>query len=193
MKILIYTLFIVAGLVLLVNPAVAMQKEFAIQKLEFNTCRVTAQDTTISGLSKSKLKSLGSPQEWGVIKTVYKSGPQWADNVEVKYYVLLKDKKADKNIMLIGSMTYMCIAKGKNHIANIYIPPQVLSRYGKVLRIRAELWYNSLLQDAVQWPRTGKKVPWWTRIKPTTGLLQNRFYTPFEHEEQITEELIRLD
>jgi len=106
---------------------------------------------------------------------------------------MMRGAKKDQHVMLDGNITYMSVKKGQRHISTIYVPPQILERYGKVLRVRAELWYNGLLQDSTQWPRSKNKIPWWTRIKPTSGSLLNRYYTPFEHEEQLTEELIKIE
>lgn len=171
----------------------ALQKEFKFSKIDFNLRNVSAQDTTVVGLDRGKLRRVGKVQGWGMIESWYESIPEWADDVEVKYYVLMKGERPKKNIMLAGSIIYVHVAGGKDHVSTIYIPPQALNRYGDVLRIRAELWYNGILQDAVQWPRGTEKTPWWTRVKPTYGSLFNRFYTPFEHEAQAREEVIKTE
>lgn len=170
----------------------AVQKELKFSKLDFNYRKVSAQDTTVVGLDRGKLRRMGKVNNWGMIEAYYESIPKWADDVEVIYYVLMKSKLAKKPVMLAGSVVYMHVEKGKKHISTIYIPPQAIRRYGDASRIRAELWYNGILQDAVLWPRTGAKAPWWNRIKPIRGSLLNRFYTPFEHEMQITEEVIKI-
>lgn len=190
-----WLLFLLAGFVFVHCISVdAAKKEFKFEKIDFGYQAVSAQETTIKGLGKGKLTALGKPKGWGVIESVYESLPDWADDVELRYYVLLKAKKKKKQVMLAGSISYAHVEKGKHHFSNIYIPPQVLHRYGQVLRIRAEVWYNGILQDSTQWPRKKKasKIPWWTRIKPTYGSLMNRFYTPFEHEAQLKEEVIKI-
>lgn len=171
----------------------ALQKEFKFSKIDFNLRNVSAQDTTVVGLDRGKLRRVGKVQDWGMIEVYYESTPEWADDVEVRYYVLMKGEKPKRNVMLSGSNVYVHVAREKDHVSTIYIPPQALSRYGDVLRIRAELWYNGILQDAIQWPRTAGKTPWWTRIKPAYGSLFNRYYTPFEHEAQVREEVIKTE
>ena len=194
MKLLFKTLLlIILYLLLPVSAAKAVKQELKFKAIKYDTRRVSTQDSTISGLGPGKLKVLGSPQEWGIITVSYDSRPEWADNVEVKYYVMMRGAKKDQHVMLDGNITYMSVKKGQRHISTIYVPPQILERYGKVLRVRAELWYNGLLQDSTQWPRSKNKIPWWTRIKPASGSLLNRYYTPFEHEEQLTEELIKIE
>lgn len=172
----------------------AAKRDFKFEKIDFRHRTISAEGTTIKGLDKGKLRFLGKPQEWGVVEGIYESLPDWADDVELRYYVLLRARRAKKQVMLVGSITYIDVEKGKHHVSNIYIPPQVLRRYGEVLRVRSEIWYNGVLQDEAQWPRKKKdsKIPWWTRIKSTYGSLMNRFYTPFEHEEQLREELIKI-
>lgn len=171
----------------------ALQQEFKFTKIDFNLRTVSAQDTTVVGLDRGKLRRLGKAQGWGMIESYYESIPKWADDVEVRYYVLMEGQKPKKNVMLGGSVVYMHVQEGKGHVSTMYIPPQAINRYGDVLRIRAELWYNGILQDAIQWPRVSGKTPWWTRIKPTYGSLFNRFYTPFEHEAQVVEEVIKTE
>lgn len=171
----------------------AVQKEFRFSKIDFNSRDVSAQDTTVVGLDRGKLRRVGKVQGWGMIESYYESIPVWADDVEVRYYVLMKGERPKKNVMLAGSVVYVHVAKGEDHVSTMYIPPQALNRYGDVLRIRAELWYNGILQDGIQWPRTAGKTPWWVRIKPAYGSLFNRYYTPFEHESQFREEVIKTE
>lgn len=171
----------------------AVQRKFKFDKIDFNEERVSPQRSTISGLSQGKLQKMGRTKKWGIIEVLYESTPEWADDVELKYYVLLKsDKGKKRSVMLAGDVVYIHVEKGKKHLSSMYVPPQVISRYGKVLRIRVELWYNGVFQDSAKWPKGSKKTPWWTRIKPTYGSIVNRFYTPFEHDGQLEEELIKI-
>lgn len=178
---------------ILTIDAWAVQKEFRFSKIDFSVRTVSAQDTTVVGLDRAKLRRLGKVQGWGMIESFYESIPRWADDVEVRYYVLMKGEAKKVPVMLAGSVIYVHVAKGKEHVSTIYIPPQAIDRYGDVSRIRAELWYNGILQDAIQWPRGTSKTPWWTRIKPTYGSLFNRYFTPFEHEAQVVEEVIKTE
>jgi len=170
----------------------AAKREFRIQKITFETRKIAVRGNFIKGLAKSNLRNLGMPHKWGIVETVYGSLPKWADDVDIKYYVLLEAKESGKKVMLAGSIVYIDVESGNRHISDIYIPPQVLRRYGKVLYIRAEVWYNGILQDAIQWGKRIPKIPWWTRIAPTEGALMNRFYTPFQYEAQMNEELIKM-
>ena len=170
----------------------AAKQEFRFEKIDFGSRIVGAEGTTIKGLGRGKLRALGKPKTWGVIETVYESLPKWADDVVLRYYLLLKSRRGEKQVVLASKITYVHVEKGKHHFSNIYMPPQVLRRYGEVLRIRAEIWYNGILQDAIQWPRKKSKTSWWSKIEPRYGSLMNRFYTPFEHEAQLKEEVIKI-
>lgn len=171
----------------------AAKQEFKFEKIDFGSRIVSAEGTTIKGLGSGKLRALGKAKTWGVIETGYESLPKWADDVELRYYLLLKPRRGKKEVVLASKITYVHVEKGKHHCSNIYMPPQVLRRYGEVLRIRAEIWYDGILQDAIQWPRKESKIPWWSKIEPRYGSLMNRFYTPFEHEAQLKEELIKIE
>ena len=186
-------IFVVFIMVLVCTKAIAIKKEFKFDKIDFKYRTIESDGATIRGLDQGNLRAMGKAEAWGVIKTIYESSPKWVDNVAVNYYVLLKSKKNKEPIMLAGKIEYTDVAKGKHHVSNMYVPPQILRRYGEVLKIRAEIWYNEILQDEIQWPNKTTNVPWWTRIKARHGSLMNRFYTPFEHEQQLEEELIKID
>jgi len=172
----------------------AAKTSFEFEKMDFKYRNISAEQSTIVGLDSGSLKSVGKIKGWGVIETSYSSNPKWADDVDVKYYVLLKGEKGGKPVMLTGSNIYMNVREGRQHISNMYIPPQVISRYGEVIIIRAEIWYNGIIQDAVYWPKAkGVKSAWWTQVKPLQGSLFNRYYTPFEHEAQMKEEMIKVE
>lgn len=179
------------GFLLVVEVAFAIQQEFRFTKIDFKVRTISAQETTIVGFDRTKLTHLGKVQGWGVIEVYYDSIPEWADDVEVKYYVLMKGRTPNRPVMLVGSIVYIHVQKGEGHISTIYIPPQAIARYGDAERIRAELWYNGILQDSIQWPKIASKMPWWTKVKPIYGSLFNRFYTPFEHEAQAVEDVIK--
>lgn len=181
-------LFVLAGL----NLSAAQQK-FEFKKIDFTYRNVTAENTTVVGLDRNKFIQLGKPQNWGMVETMYDSEPKWADDIEVKYYVLMKGDSPKKPVMLTGSVVYISVQKGRGHVSNIYIPPQAILRYGEVVKVRAELWYNGILEDSTQWPKGTKEAQWWTKVKPTSGSLFNRYYTPFEHEAQCVEEVIKIN
>jgi hypothetical protein len=171
----------------------AEKQEFEFEKINITYRKVSGEESDVVGFDKGKLRQVGKTQEWGMIQTVYNSLPMWADNVEVKYYVLMKGDSPKKPVMLTGSVVYIDVQKQKGHISTMYVPPQAIIRFGEVMRIRAEVWYNGVLQDSTEWPRGAKKSQWWTKVKPTYGSLFNRFYTPFEHEMQSLEELIKVE
>lgn len=171
----------------------AIQREFRFSKVDFNYRTISAQDTTVVGFDKFKLQNLGKVEGWGMIESLYESKPKWADDVEIRYYALMKGTQKKNPIMLTGGVTYVHVQEGREHLSIIYIPPQAIARYGGVSKVRAELWYNGVLQDSVEWPRGKSKIPWWTRIKPQSGSLFNRFYTPFAHEAQLAEEVIKTE
>lgn len=186
-------IFIMIFVLMCATNLLAAQQEFKFEKINLSYRKISGEESNVSGFDKGKLKQVGKTQDWGMIQTVYGSDPDWADNVELKYYVLLKGDSSKKPVMLTGFVSYIDVQKNKGHIATIYVPPQALIRHGDILRIRAELWYNGVLEDSIEWPKGAKKSQWWTKVKPTSGSLFNRYYTPFEHEMQSLEELIKIE
>lgn len=180
-------------IILTAFKAEAAEQKFKFKKIKFQYRTISTQDTTIRGLDRSKLRRLGSVEGWGMVETIYQSEPGWADDVEIKYYVLMKGEEQKKPVMLAGSIIYIYIKKRPGHVSNIYIPPQAILRYGKIMRVRAELWYNGILQDEIQWPKSADKTQWWNKVKPVYGSLYNRYFTPFEHESESLEEVIKIE
>ncbi|MDP8263634.1 MAG: hypothetical protein P9M13_10100 [Candidatus Ancaeobacter aquaticus] len=163
---------------------------FSVRKISYQK-----KMTSVTGAFSSGLEGLGNiggtaHQQWGVITVSYDSEPSWADDVDVKYYVLTRDKRK-KYHLFTGHQIYVSVPKGIGHAAQIFIHPNALIRYGQIKRIMVEIWYKGILITSAQWPtKTTKR--WWTQVKAINGILRPRFITPFLLDYEVKEEAIKV-
>lgn len=166
------------------------EEMFTIRKISYQKRMTSVTQAISSGLEG--LGNIGGTahQQWGAITVVYDSVPAWADDVEIKFYVLTRDKKHRYNI-LVGSTTYVSVQKGPGHMAHMFIHPNAILRYGEVKRIMCEVWYKGILINSAQWP-SKTATRWWYKFKGIDGILRHRFYTPFLLDYEAREEAIKL-
>lgn len=152
----------------------AARKDFAIVKLDFKVKAPLYKGATTTGAAGAAFNS----RKWGVVETLYESEQKWADNVLFKYFVMFEDGK--KDIMLSEEIAYMNVPKDKRLKSCLYIHPAAMIRYGKLVRLRVELWHEGVMVDSSSWPNKGK-ANWWLKTKGIEGQLLNKYYTPFSN------------
>ncbi len=163
--------------------------DFTVRRIEFGY-KVRSGNESISSGFQGLGNIGGFPQKWAVITAHFDSRPTWADEVMLKYYVLVRDSRG-KPAMLTGNVTYVSVHAGLDHDGFVFIHPNTMARYGTVKRILVEIWYRGVLVDSKQWPNRAA-TQWWNKIAAVQGTLRPRFYTPFEHDYEVREEDIKL-
>ena len=130
-------------------------------------------------------------RKWLKIEVQFESKPEWADDVQVKYYVLLNDRGEDK--LFVGETTLINVAKGNTHYTAVFMPPNSVKRYGggPAAVVTARLFYKET-HVSTKTEATGKSVPasWWEKFTPIKGCLLPPQETPWapvanEHFEAI--------
>jgi hypothetical protein len=116
-------------------------------------------------------------QNWLRIETEFESAPDWADDVQLKYFVLLG--RGDNARSLVGQITYINVAKGAQHYSAMFVHPNTLQRYGngQVEAVAAQLLYKGQLIDQSSYPPTNDH--WWERLVPIGGLVLPPGETPW--------------
>jgi len=119
-------------------------------------------------------------QKWLKIEVQFESRPEWADDVQIKYYVLLNDRGEEK--VFVGEVTHVNVAKGGQHYSAMFMNPNSWKRYGggPVAVVTARVFYKG----AVVSTRTeaqGKSVPasWWEKYTLIGGCLLPPQETPW--------------
>lgn len=102
--------------------------------------------------------------------------PAWIDEIRFDCYVLMRS--GNERTLLTGSVTCLYVQAGRRHLAAIFVPPNVLERYGRrVEAVAVECSYqNSEISD-YSVPRTSRK--WWQDYTGVPDTMVTWFYTPF--------------
>jgi hypothetical protein len=116
-------------------------------------------------------------QNWLRIETQFESLPDWADDVQLKYYVLLG--RGDNVRVLVGDITYINVAKGAQHSSGMFVEPGTLQRYGagQVEAVAVQLFYKGRLIDESSDPPSNNR--WWERGPTVSGLVLPPRDTPW--------------
>jgi hypothetical protein len=123
------------------------------------------------------MRSVSVGQNWLRIETQFESLPDWADDVQLKYYVLVG--RGDNTRVLVGDVTYINVAKGTQHYSGMFVSPNTLQRYGdgQVDAVAVQLFYKGRLIDESSNPPSNNR--WWERGTPIRGLVVAPRDTPF--------------
>jgi hypothetical protein len=122
-------------------------------------------------------RAVGVGQNWLRIETEFESSPEWADDVQLKYYVLLG--RGDNARILVGDMTYINVARGSQHSSAMFVHPNTLQRYGggQVEAVAVQLFYKGRLIDQSSYPPSDNR--WWERGTAISGLVLAPRDTPW--------------
>jgi len=128
---------------------------------------------------KGNQSSTGKAKEWFQIYAEYDTEVEWVDELNFTFYVLVKGKArgAPAQTLFKGETTYIHVPAGNKHIADMYIHPNIIARFGDVERVAVEVRQGGRVLE-----RGGKpppSEPWWERLAPVEGVLLNRNETPW--------------
>ncbi|HIE11799.1 MAG TPA: hypothetical protein EYP62_09305 [Kiritimatiellae bacterium] len=123
----------------------------------------------------------GTPQRptrrWFQVVVDYLTRPEWVDQLDFEYYVLLKPRKGPvKYKLLKGVVSYVNIPKGR-HKSVMYLHPSTVERFGDVVRVAVLVRSGGRLMAIETRPASQQR--WWEQLTPESGLLLNRMQTPF--------------
>jgi hypothetical protein len=149
---------------------------------------VKPPEYTFRNLSKTTARA----REWGRVRLSYRTMPEWIDELQVDYYVLLKNNKREKEekppfTLLEGSVTYTDVKKGDDHLSEAFLHPNTIERYGEIVAVAVEVRYEG---ETVRLTENSKsKAPvkgkWWIllrddpKVVSKDGYVLNRNHTPF--------------
>ncbi len=118
---------------------------------------------------------------WTSITVTYDVDPpgnnEWLDELTFTYYVLVRKKAGEQPKLLKGDVTYINIAKGRGLLADIFLHPSTVARFGNVDRVAVLVSYRGQILAGESLPASSQR--WWEQLPPTEGLLLNRQQTPF--------------
>lgn len=119
-------------------------------------------------------------RKWLELTTEFDSEPEWADDLTVKYYVLMLGKDPEPKLFG-GEVTYVNIEKGRGHLSGMYMDPNTVVRYTRAnvdkIPIHVEIWHKGsrVEQDTQPTPKSA----WWEGRDPVRGFLLSPLQTPW--------------
>ncbi len=131
-------------------------------------------------------------REWYQMVIRYETAPEWLDQLVVSYYVMAMTKVEGRPAYSLFKkrVTYRDIARGRDHMATVYLRPVDLLKYGQIVAAAAELSFNTEQGEVtVPLQDTATRLPerWWANpqvvesatVAVRDGLLLDRSQTPF--------------
>jgi hypothetical protein len=158
----------------------AIAQEAARRGLEITKLKVQSRQAPNYGVGSGDLggEVPAANKQWLWVEVEFESKPDWADDVQLKYYVVMGKGKEAK--LFVGEMTHVNVAKGSRHYSAMFLHPNTLDRFGRgsaEVPAAVELRYRGQLMDTRSEPNTGK--PWWNDFTPTPGFLLPPSRTPW--------------
>lgn len=124
-------------------------------------------------------------RKWLKIEVQFESKLEWADDLQMKYYVLMG--KGGEEKMFTGEVTHINVAKGTQHYSAMFIQPNTLHRFGTGANTAVEvrMFHKGRLVAEMTQSDVPIKTGWWERVSPTPGFLiapQDSPWGPIAHE-----------
>lgn len=133
-------------------------------------------DDTIQAPGLTLNQDEGPP--WFRVAVRYESEPEWLDDLTLEFYLLFDDSETGKMVFK-GSVDYVDIPKGRDHLAEMYLHANSYQRYGTRRAARvgvvAKIGEKVVATDR----RTSVQNPWWKGLPTHSAGLLNRLDTPF--------------
>ncbi|MDX9702643.1 MAG: hypothetical protein RBU23_06330 [Candidatus Auribacterota bacterium] len=160
---------------------------FSIRDIRIKRVRVSSESGTLSAVSVGRYT-----QDWYKIWVRFDSKPEWADGVQIKYYVLLSERsRKDRYTMLTGDVVYDSVPRGNGRNSFMYIHPRTIERYGIPEKVMCEIWFQGIRITRGFLPKQTTDE-WWVQHKPLKGDLKVRLFTPYILDNDMMEENINI-
>jgi hypothetical protein len=155
----------------------AGQEGVAIRSLELSKTRAPA-------FSYSDMVSEASitVADWAKILVRFDTAAEWTDQLEMRFYIVVKNPKKAVQTMLIGKYVYSDIPKGVNHMVAVYLRPRTMDRFGNVIdQMAVEMCLQGEIVAVKTVPASDKA--WWrsAAMHSVEGYLLDHSQTPFAH------------
>jgi hypothetical protein len=149
-----------------------------VKDVDAGSVNTPQYDVSVRGMSIQR----DGRRDWLMLFAEYETALEWTDEITVTFYVVLKGEAEDlpegsKPLNLFsGTVTYMNVKKGNDHVATMFLDPNTFERYGKVEAVAVVFSING--------QETGKTEPasnvkWWEREAPNAIPLLNRSESPW--------------
>ena len=121
-----------------------------------------------------------TPGDWERILVHFDTEADWTDQLEMRFYIVVKNPKTTTYTMFTGTYVYSDIPKGRNHLVAVYLRPRTMERYGNMVEQAAvEVYSKGEMVSSRSFPESNK--PWWrtANVRTVEGYVLDRSLTPF--------------
>ncbi|MBL7116189.1 MAG: hypothetical protein ISS35_10515 [Kiritimatiellae bacterium] len=134
----------------------------AIKKLEGrgrNALVLTPRyDSNVSGEGREL-------REWGRVRVEYATRPEWLDELTIRFFALGVMRVEGRNLYSLyrKEVRYMDIKGDSDHLAEVYVRPSAIERYGEIAAVAVEFVLDGKVVDVATDPKKSKSLPeqWW--------------------------------
>jgi len=129
--------------------------------------------------SSSINETTTTPGDWTKVLVRFDTEADWTDQVEMKFFIVVKNAKSSALTMFTGSYVYSDIPKGRGHQVAVFLRPRTTERYGVAKQAGVEVSYKGEVVSAGSYPESTK--PWWrtATVRSVEGYVLDRSQTPF--------------
>lgn len=121
---------------------------------------------------KRTREGAGRIRQWVQITTRYETAPEWIDQLDFRYYAVVRTKSGDRRYQLLsGEVAYVNVKKG-SHESVVFIHPSSIDRFGVVEHVAVEIRVRSQLVGMAS-DRSGNER-WWEQMSPKEGYILTR-------------------
>lgn len=150
----------------------AGKEGIAIRKVEMTKVKTPDYSSSIN----EAITTLG---DWTKVLVRFDTEADWTDQLEMRFYIVVKNPKTAAYTMFTGTYVYSDIPKGRGHQAAVFLRPRTIERYGAAERSAVEIYSKGELIAAGSFPDDNK--PWWrtATVRSVEGYVIERSQTPF--------------
>lgn len=129
--------------------------------------------------SSSNNEATTTPGDWAKVLVRFDTEVDWADQIEMRFYIVVKNAKTGAITMFTATYTYSDIPKGRNHQVAVFLRPRTIERYGVPDRAGVEVYSKGEVVAMGTVPEGNK--PWWrtATVRSVEGYVIDRSLTPF--------------
>jgi hypothetical protein len=162
--------------VLLLTPVVHAQ-EAGERDFNIKSIRQLYRSAPDYGGSKLGGQVPAANRPWLIMEVSFSSEPDWADDVTLKYFVLIGTGRDAK--LFSASITHVNVKRRSSHYSAMFLHPNVLDRYGagRVQAVTVQLFHKGRL--IAQESEPNLRTRWWEQFTPIAGQLLPPQETPW--------------
>ena len=71
-----------------------------------------------------------TPGDWTKVLVRFDTDAEWTDQLEMRFYIVVKNAKTAAYTMFTGTYVYSDIPKGRGHQVAVFLRPRTTERYG---------------------------------------------------------------